>query len=222
MRWVEVWTKAQAWRCPCHPKKYPRVKSIKDWGCPRGTPSSSAKIRSPINTLYFYCFMHYAFFLEPLYFRFQFYFVLFATIIIGPQQISFGEDALRFYLPRTLYFCCVQVPCCCWWRSSHVNYAPVFFGAAVWSVAKLGSITFWSLAFSYWFDKPWFHNWGKLAAVLLMPSSWGSQLGALTPHHQYPSPFFYIYITIYCKHCLLSANIILRHRKRTSFYTLYV
>jgi hypothetical protein len=23
------------------------------------------------------------------------------------------------------------------------------------------SITFWSLAFSYWFDKPWFHNWGK-------------------------------------------------------------
>jgi hypothetical protein len=32
--------------------------------CPRGTPSSSEKIRSPFNTLYFYCFMHYAFFLE--------------------------------------------------------------------------------------------------------------------------------------------------------------
>jgi hypothetical protein len=40
------------------------------------------------------------------------------------------------------------------------------------------------LTFSYWFDKPWFHNRGKLAAVLLIPSSWGSQLGALTPHHQ--------------------------------------
>jgi hypothetical protein len=26
--------------------------------------SSSAKIRSPFKTLYFYCFMHYAFFLE--------------------------------------------------------------------------------------------------------------------------------------------------------------
>jgi hypothetical protein len=36
-----------------------------------------------------------------------------------------------------------------------------FSGAIVRSVAKLASITFWSLAFSYWFDKPWFHNWGK-------------------------------------------------------------
>jgi hypothetical protein len=25
--------------------------------------------------------------------------------------------------------------------------------------------------------KPWFHNRGKLAAVLIIPSSWGSQLG---------------------------------------------
>jgi hypothetical protein len=41
------------------------------------------------------------------------------------------------------------------WRSSYVNYAPVFSGAIV---QKLASITFWSLAFSYWFDKPWFHN----------------------------------------------------------------
>jgi hypothetical protein len=62
--------------------------------------------------------------------------------------------------------------------------APAFSGAIVWSVMKLASITFWSLAFSYWFDKPWFHNWGKLAAMLLIPSSWGSQLGALTSHHQ--------------------------------------
>jgi hypothetical protein len=49
---------------PTHPKKYPRGTSIKAWGCPRGTPSSSAKIRSPFKTLYFYCFMHYVFFLE--------------------------------------------------------------------------------------------------------------------------------------------------------------
>jgi hypothetical protein len=49
---------------PIHPKKYPRSTSVKAWGCPRGTPSSSAKIRSPFKTLYFYCFMHYAFFLE--------------------------------------------------------------------------------------------------------------------------------------------------------------
>jgi hypothetical protein len=46
------------------PKKYPRGTSVKAWGCPRGTPSSSAKIRSPFKTLYFYCFMRCAFFLE--------------------------------------------------------------------------------------------------------------------------------------------------------------
>jgi hypothetical protein len=59
------------------PKKYPRGTSVKAWGCPRGNPSSSAKIRSPFNTLYFYCFMHYAFFLERQLFLFSvfFYFV---------------------------------------------------------------------------------------------------------------------------------------------------
>jgi hypothetical protein len=34
MIWDEVWTKAQAWGCPCHPKKYPRSISVKAWVCP--------------------------------------------------------------------------------------------------------------------------------------------------------------------------------------------
>jgi hypothetical protein len=42
---------------------------------------------------------------------------------------------------------------------------------------KLASITFLSLAFSYWIDKPRFLTEGKLATVLIIPSSWGSQLG---------------------------------------------
>jgi hypothetical protein len=33
-------------------------------------------------------------------------------------------------------------------------------------------------SFSYWFDTPQFHTEGKLAAVLIIPSSWGSKLGA--------------------------------------------
>jgi hypothetical protein len=33
------------------------------------------------------------------------------------------------------------------------------------------------LAFSYWIDKPWFLTEGKLVTVLIIPSSWGSQLG---------------------------------------------
>jgi hypothetical protein len=39
------------------------------------------------------------------------------------------------------------------------------------------------LAFSYWTDKPWFLTDGKFAAVLIIPSSWGSQLdGDLHQH----------------------------------------
>jgi hypothetical protein len=34
-------------------------------------------------------------------------------------------------------------------------------------------------SFSYWFDKPWFHTKGILATVLIIPSSWGSQLAVI-------------------------------------------
>jgi hypothetical protein len=44
------------------------------------------------------------------------------------------------------------------------------------AVAKLASITFLSLDFSYWIDKPWFLTEGKFATVLIIPSSWSSQL----------------------------------------------
>jgi hypothetical protein len=87
-----------------HPKKYLRGTSIKAWGCPRGTPSSSAKIGSPFNTLYFYCFMHYAFFLEHFYFSFQFCLVLFAAINGWTPTNLFWRSYLAFHLPRTLRF----------------------------------------------------------------------------------------------------------------------
>jgi hypothetical protein len=32
------------------------------------------------------------------------------------------------------------------------------------------------VSFSYWSIKPWFHTEEKLAAVLIIPSFWGSQL----------------------------------------------
>jgi hypothetical protein len=37
-------------------------------------------------------------------------------------------------------------------------------------------------SFSYWFNKPWFHTEGRLAAVLIITFSWGFQLGC---HLQY-------------------------------------
>jgi hypothetical protein len=59
--------------------------------------------------------------------------------------------------------------------------------AIVRSVAKLASITFLSLAFSYWIDYLGFITEGKLAAVFITPSlgvpNW-SVITSSTPHHQ--------------------------------------
>jgi hypothetical protein len=101
MRWIM--DKSSSLGIPTHPKKYPRGTSVKGWGCPRGTPSSSAKIRSPFKTLYFYCFMHYAFFLERLNFCFQFCFVC-CNKWLDPNKFLLEEMYSFFYLPRTLRF----------------------------------------------------------------------------------------------------------------------
>jgi hypothetical protein len=59
-------------------------------------------------------------------------------------------------------------------QSKALDEAPYKLSGAV---VKLEGITFLSLAFSYWIDKPRFLTEGKLATVLIIPSSWGSQLG---------------------------------------------
>jgi hypothetical protein len=67
--------------------------------------SSSAKIRSPFKTLYFYCFVYYAFFLERLYFCFQFYFVLFAAINgWTPTNFFWRRHTPFFIVKNTLVF----------------------------------------------------------------------------------------------------------------------
>jgi hypothetical protein len=99
MRWDEGWTKAQAWGYPCHPKKCPRSTSIKSWGCPRHSFFINKNIRSSFKTLYFYCFLCYVFFLERLYFCFQFYFVLFAAINGCITQCFFWRET------RSIFHC---------------------------------------------------------------------------------------------------------------------
>jgi hypothetical protein len=50
------------------PRNIQEVQASKLGDAPEAPLSSSAKIRSPFKTLYFYCFMHYVFFLERLLF----------------------------------------------------------------------------------------------------------------------------------------------------------
>jgi hypothetical protein len=74
-------------------------------GMPRGTPSSSTKIRSSFKTLYFYCFVFYAFFLEHIYFHFQFSFVLFAAINGWTLTYLFWRRHTPFFIAKnTLVF----------------------------------------------------------------------------------------------------------------------
>jgi hypothetical protein len=80
MRWDEEWTKAQAWGCPCHPKKYPRGINVKAWDAPEA-PLLHRQKSGHLSTHYIFiasCTM--CFFLECLYFCFQFSFVLFGAI----------------------------------------------------------------------------------------------------------------------------------------------
>jgi hypothetical protein len=87
------------------PRNIQEVQASKLGDAPRITPSSSAKIRSPFNTLYFYCFMHYAFFLERLYFCFQFYFVLFAAINgWTPTNLFWMRFTCFSFVKNTLFF----------------------------------------------------------------------------------------------------------------------
>jgi hypothetical protein len=80
MRGDEVWTKAQAWGCPYHPKKYPRSTSIKAWGCPEAPSSSSTKISGHLSRHYIFVASYATCFSWSVFiFAFSF-FVLFAAI----------------------------------------------------------------------------------------------------------------------------------------------
>jgi hypothetical protein len=87
---------------PMHnPKKYPRSTTIKAWGCPRGTPSSSAKIRSPFKTL-----LHalYVFLGASVVLVFLVSLVLFASINGWTPTNFLWRRRTHFYLLRTLRF----------------------------------------------------------------------------------------------------------------------
>jgi hypothetical protein len=103
MRWGEEWTKAQAWGCPCTPRNIQEVQASKLGDDPEA-PLLHRQKSGHLSRHYFYCFMHYVFFLEHLYFSFQFCFVLVAAINGWTPTNLFWRRCTRFHLPRTLCF----------------------------------------------------------------------------------------------------------------------
>jgi hypothetical protein len=90
---------------PMSPQEISKRYKRQSLGMPWGTPSSSRKIRSSFKTLYFYCFIFYAFFLEHLYFCFHFYFVLFAAIYGWTPTYFFWRRCTPFFIAKnTLVF----------------------------------------------------------------------------------------------------------------------
>jgi hypothetical protein len=68
MRWSM--DKSSSLGMPMLPQEVSKKYKRQSLGMPRGTSSSSTKIMSSFKTLYFYWFIYYASFLEPLYFCF--------------------------------------------------------------------------------------------------------------------------------------------------------
>jgi hypothetical protein len=94
-----------------------------------------------------------------------------------------GEiDNLIVSWEQSIWLCYVQVPRCSW-QSKALDEAPYKLSGAV---MKLASITFWSLAFSWIRLNLGFLLREKLAAVLIIPSSWGSQLDGDLHQHTVP------------------------------------
>jgi hypothetical protein len=85
----------------------------------------------------------------------------------------------------------VQVPRCSW-QSKALDEAPYKLPRAV---MKLASITFLSLAFFYWIDIPWFHNWGKTCCYIHQTFSWGFQLAGHLYHQLHANSFLAPFIT---------------------------
>jgi hypothetical protein len=92
MRWYEVWTKAQAWGCPGHPKKYPRSTRVKAWDAPRHPLLHQQK--------YQVIFQDTIFLL--LHMLCVFSFILFAAINGWTPTYFFWRRHTPFSLPRTL------------------------------------------------------------------------------------------------------------------------
>jgi hypothetical protein len=102
MRWDEVWTKAQAWGCPCHPKKYPRSTSVKAWRCPMAPLLHQQKYQVIFQDTIFLLLHMLCVFLGASLFFFQFSFVLFAPINGCTPTYFFWRRHTPFSLPRTL------------------------------------------------------------------------------------------------------------------------
>jgi hypothetical protein len=104
MRWVEEWTKAQAWGCPLTPRNIQELQASKLGDAPEA-PLLHRQKSGHLSTHYIFiasCTMRFSW--SVICFSFQFRLVLFAAINGWTPTNFFWRSFLAFYLPRTLRF----------------------------------------------------------------------------------------------------------------------
>jgi hypothetical protein len=104
MRWVEQWTKAQAWGCPCTPRNIQEVQASKLRDAPEA-PLLHPQKSGHLSTHYIFIasiIMRFSWSVSC--FSFQSCLVLFAAINGWTPTNFFWRSCLAFHLPRILHF----------------------------------------------------------------------------------------------------------------------
>jgi hypothetical protein len=110
MRWVEEWTKAQAWGCPA-PQEISKKYKLQSLGMPARHPFFIGKNQVTFQYVIFLLLHALCVFLgASVVFSFQFFLVLFTAINGWTPTNIFWRSCLAFHLPRTLRFSLYSFP----------------------------------------------------------------------------------------------------------------
>jgi hypothetical protein len=107
MRWVEEWTKSQAWGCPCHPQEISKRYKHQSLGMPSRHPLLHRQKSGHLSKYYIFiasCIMRFSWSVSCFCFQFSFCFVCCNKWLDHIMFFLEERDLFRFSFPRTLQF----------------------------------------------------------------------------------------------------------------------
>jgi hypothetical protein len=107
---------------PMSPQEISNRYKPQSLGMPRGAPSSSAKIRSPFNTLYFLLLHILCVFLASLLLLSVFFCFVCCNKWLDPNKFLLEKTHSIFQLPRTLYFSLLSFNECSLFLELHLAF----------------------------------------------------------------------------------------------------
>jgi hypothetical protein len=95
--WWDEMTKAQAWGCPCHPKKYPTSASVKAWVCPMAPLLHQLKYQVIFQDTIFFASYAMCFFGASLFLLLDFFCFVCCNKWLDHTMFVLERDMLRFH-----------------------------------------------------------------------------------------------------------------------------